>query len=197
MPFLFTRLHVAAAALAGLVGTSTVVAQPAPDASDNTLAARADRRVFIVNAGRHGAGSAADAAPPFYVFGNDVEVRRVSGLVLMLCGEIRELELRTTGDPDARAEAAIRRLSEEFARGEPDYDLMAPCMARTVRADLGSLRQRFAALGPIKGMRFDASRSAKGVDAYEVEYAEGSLNWVIGLNSEGQTEVWMFVPVKD
>jgi hypothetical protein len=40
-------------------------------------------------------------------------------------------EPRTTDGPDPRSEAAVRRLSEEFARGEPNYDLMTPCMSST------------------------------------------------------------------
>lgn len=98
----------------------------------------------------------------------------------------------TTEGPDARAEAAIRRLSEEFARGEPNYDLMTPCMAGTARSQLESLRDQFESLGPVETVTFNDDWSSQGVDSFDVEYADGSLRWVIALTSDGKAKMWMF-----
>jgi hypothetical protein len=86
----------------------------------------------------------------------------------------------------------VRRLSEEFARGEPNYDLMTPCMAEAARAQLDDLTRRFTSLGPITTVTVNEDRSSPGIDTYDVEYDNGSLTWLIRLTSDGRTEFWMF-----
>src|SRR5690606_2962258 len=97
-----------------------------------------------------------------------------------------------TAGPDPRSEAAVRRLSQEFARGEPDYDLMTLCMAQTARAQLDSLTRRFRSLGAITAVTRNENRSAPGIDAYDVEYVNGSLTWVVALTQDGKVKLWTF-----
>jgi hypothetical protein len=105
--------------------------------------------------------------------------------------EFLALELRTTAGPDPRTEAAVRRLSEEFARGEPNYDLMTLCMGQTARAQADSLRRQFGSLGPIKTVTVNEDWSSPGIDAYDVDYDQGSLTWAIALTPDGKTRMWM------
>lgn len=98
--------------------------------------------------------------------------------------EDRLFEPRSTPQPGA--EAAIRRMSEENARGEPDYELMSPGMAETTRTQLEALEQRFSELGPVESVTF-IEVDAMGGNVYDVEYANGSLRWVIALTADGKT----------
>lgn len=75
--------------------------------------------------------------------------------------EFLALEPRGTDDPDPRTEAAVRRLSDGFARSEPDYDLMTPCMAQTARGQLDELRERFSSLGAIGTVPSMRARAAQ------------------------------------
>lgn len=101
-------------------------------------------------------------------------------------------EPRAAAGPDPRSEAAIRRLSEEFSRGEPNYDLMTPCMTGTTRAQLERLQRQFTSLGPIETVTFDEDWSARGTDTFDVEYANGDLTWMIALTPDGLASMWMF-----
>lgn len=180
-----------------LVGAGTSLAQPGSVAADAGLGVRPNQRVLIAAEGRDSAGTPGGDPRSIYILGPDIEVQHITanGPILLLCGEVRVLKPRIKGAPDPRSEAAVRRLSEEFARGEPNYDLMTPCMATSVRGQLSALRERFRELGPIETMTFDLGGSALGADAYDVydvEYANGSLTWVIGIDSDDRTEIWMF-----
>lgn len=91
---------------------------------------------------------------------------------------------RTTPQPGS--EAAVRRMSEENARGEPNYDLLSPGLAQATRAQLESLEQLFSDLGPIGSVTFvEVGRT--GADVYDVEYENGSLTWTIALTLDGKT----------
>jgi hypothetical protein len=98
--------------------------------------------------------------------------------------ETRVFEPSSTPQPGT--EAAVRRMSEELARGEPDYDLLSPGMAELMRGQLQGLQRRFSALGAIQSVSF-VEVDAMGGDVYEVEYENGSLRWVIVLTPDGKT----------
>jgi hypothetical protein len=98
--------------------------------------------------------------------------------------EARLFEPRSTPQPGA--EAAVRRMSEENARGEPNYDLLSPEMAQATRTQLESLKTLFTSLGPIKSVTF-VNVGPMGADVYDVEYANGSATWTIALTPDGKT----------
>ena len=98
--------------------------------------------------------------------------------------QTRLFEPRSTPQPGSAA--AVRRMSEENARGEPDFDLLTPGMAQAARAQVESLRQLFSDLGPIQSVTF-VDVDPMGADIYDVEYANGSLTWVIALTPDGKT----------
>jgi hypothetical protein len=91
---------------------------------------------------------------------------------------------RTTAQPGT--EAAVRRMSEENARGEPNYDLMVPPLAEAARNQLPRLKEMFSALGPIESVKFIEVGPAGG-DIYEVHYANGAMRWMIALTPDGKT----------
>jgi hypothetical protein len=91
---------------------------------------------------------------------------------------------RTT--PNPASEAAIRRTLDELARGEPNYDLLAPGMQELTRQQLPRLRETFASLGPIQSMAF-MEVDGQGGDVYDVKFAGSSLTVAIALTPDGKT----------
>lgn len=199
----------ATAALALLVAPATSLTQPVPEPFDN--AAAASPRLFFLagpgNSGRFDRFILRDRNSATLLLGgasSQPTVVNVTGPGLLIrCGQVSSggasieyefsaLEPTMTVGPDPRTEAAVRRLSEEFARGEPNYELMTPCMAAAARAELDSLRRRFTSMGPIRKVTVNEDWSSPGIDAYDVEYDDGSLTWVIALTQDGKTKVWMF-----
>jgi hypothetical protein len=108
----------------------------------------------------------------------------VTGTELDVLSEARVFTPRST--PHPAAEAAVRRMSEENARGDPNYDLLSPDMAQTTRALLDGLKKMFTDLGPIKSVKF-VEVDSTGVDIYEAQYANGSATWTITLTPDGKT----------
>ena len=90
---------------------------------------------------------------------------------------------RTTPQPGG--EATVRRVSEELARGEPNYDLLSPQMGNVTRQQLPALKQRLSSLGPVQSVKF-VEVGPSGGDVYEVQYANGGLRWIISLTSDGK-----------
>jgi hypothetical protein len=76
-------------------------------------------------------------------------------------------------------------VSEELARGEPNYDLLSPQMADVTRRQLTALKERLSSLGPVQSVKF-VEVAPSGVDVYEVRYANGGLRWIISLTSDGK-----------
>lgn len=99
---------------------------------------------------------------------------------------------RTTAQPGT--EAAVRRMSEENARGEPDYDLLVPQLADATRNQLPRLKEIFESLGAIESIEFIEVGPA-GADVYEVHYANGALRWVIALAPDGKTAMAAVLPL--
>ena len=91
---------------------------------------------------------------------------------------------RTTPQPGT--ESAVRRMSDENARGEPNYDLLSPEMAQATRPQIEGLKKIFSDLGPMKSVKF-VEVGPVGLDTYEAEYANGSLMWQILLGPDGKT----------
>ena len=90
---------------------------------------------------------------------------------------------RTTQQPGG--EATVRRVSEELARGEPNYDLLTPQMANVTRQQLAGLQARLSSMGPVQSVTF-VEVAPNGGDVYDVRYANGGLRWIISLSSDGK-----------
>ncbi len=98
--------------------------------------------------------------------------------------EARLFTPRSTPQPGA--DVAVRRMSDENARGEPNYDLLSPELGQATRAQLDGLKKLFSDFGPIKSVKF-VEVGPQGADTYEVEYANGSAMWTILLGPDGKT----------
>lgn len=94
---------------------------------------------------------------------------------------------RTT--PQKGGEAAVRRLLAEVAAGKPDYDLLAPPLAETLRQQLPRLRQDLLALGQLESVTFLYVNPEDGTDIYNVRLANGVLKFRIRLDARGRVEV--------
>jgi len=93
---------------------------------------------------------------------------------------------RTMPQPDSAA--AMRRLLAEVASGKPNYDLLAPAMAATLRERLPTYQQELLALGLVKSVTF-ALATPDGADIFDVRLANGSLKCMIRLDPQGKVLV--------
>jgi hypothetical protein len=106
-----------------------------------------------------------------------------AGVEIDAVSQSRVFGPRTTQQPGG--EATIRRVSEELARGEPNYDLLSPQMANVTRQQLPALTQRLSSLGPVQSVTF-VEVGPNGGDVYEAQYANGGLRWIISLTPDGK-----------
>ncbi|HEU4619485.1 MAG TPA: S41 family peptidase, partial [Gammaproteobacteria bacterium] len=98
--------------------------------------------------------------------------------------EARVFTPRSAQQPGA--EAAVRRMSEENRRGEPNYDLLSPELGEATRRQLDGLKKTFSDLGPLESVKF-VEVNPQGADTYEVHYANGAALWTILLDADGKT----------
>jgi hypothetical protein len=98
--------------------------------------------------------------------------------------ETRVFTPRSTAQPGG--EAAVRRMSDELLRGEPNYDLLSPELGQATRTQLEGLKNLFTELGPIASVKF-LEVGPQGADTYEAEYANGKIVWTILLGPDGKT----------
>jgi hypothetical protein len=98
--------------------------------------------------------------------------------------ETRVFTPRSTAQPGA--DAAVRRMSDELLRGEPNYDLLSPELGQATRTQLEGLKRTFTELGPIASVKF-LEVGPQGADNYEAQYANGKVAWTILLGPDGKT----------
>jgi hypothetical protein len=98
--------------------------------------------------------------------------------------EARVFTPRSTAQPGA--DAAVRRMSDELARGEPNYDLLSPELGQATRTQLEGLKKTFSDMGPLESVRF-VEVGPQGADNYEAQYANGKMAWTILLGPDGKT----------
>ncbi|CAN5130381.1 hypothetical protein BH11PSE2_BH11PSE2_11420 [soil metagenome] len=97
--------------------------------------------------------------------------------------QARLFEPRSTPAPGT--EAALRRMLDELAKGEPRYDLMSPSLANATRTQLPTLQQRLTAIGPIQSIAF-LEVDGGGLDTYTVKGSEAALIWGVTLGPDGK-----------
>jgi Peptidase family S41/N-terminal domain of Peptidase_S41 in eukaryotic IRBP len=101
-------------------------------------------------------------------------------------------KLRTTPTPGA--EAALRRLIESNAVGQPDYSQLTPGFTEIVRSHLNNIQPILAGLGPIQSITFRAP-GAMGGDSFEVTFAKGAEFWSVMFAPDGKIAGALFGPV--
>lgn len=80
-------------------------------------------------------------------------------------------------------EAALHRLIDGIASGNPNYDEMSPALAAATRKQMAWL-QPLADLGTIQSIRF-LGVGEQGEDVYSVRQANGATHWRIALDGKG------------
>jgi hypothetical protein len=87
--------------------------------------------------------------------------------------------------PSPHSEAALRSVIESVARGDLDYGTLTPDLVEPVKAQIPNLRKVLADLGPLKTLTFKQV-DMMGADVYYATFANGAMDWVIYLTSEGR-----------
>ena len=85
--------------------------------------------------------------------------------------------------PSPGTEAALHRLIDGIASGNPDYNEMSPALAAATRKQMQWL-QPLADLGNIQSIRF-LGVGEQGEDVYSVRQANGATHWRIALDDKG------------
>ena len=94
----------------------------------------------------------------------------------------RPASSRTT--PLAGSEAILSQYIEALSQGRPNYDRMTSEVAIQTRQQLALNQAILAKLGAMRAMAFRAV-SALGSDVYMVHFANGTVEWRIGLTKDG------------
>jgi CubicO group peptidase (beta-lactamase class C family) len=93
--------------------------------------------------------------------------------------------------PSPRSEAAVRRLIEELRLGKPDYDRMAPDLARQTRRQITEDQATIVGLGALQALTFMRAGTA-GPDIYRAVFAKGTLEWRIWLSPDGRVDFFNY-----
>lgn len=103
------------------------------------------------------------------------------GKVDVMYFEIEKLKdgLRIPGTREDPAEI-LKATIEQLRSGSPDYGRMSPQLAAAIQAQLPLVQNTLARLGRTNEMRRIANQ--QGMDTYRVQFAHGSLVWLISVD---------------
>ena len=93
------------------------------------------------------------------------------------------------------SEAAVRRIIEELRSGMPNYDLLGPSLAATICQQLPQLQANIVQLGSVQSMSFKGVGPA-GADIYQVQFANGAIEFRIGIGPDGKVEPFGMRPAQ-
>ena len=93
------------------------------------------------------------------------------------------------------SESALRRIIEEVRSGNPNYDLLGSGLASTVRQQLPQIQAQIVQLGAVQSMSFKGVGPA-GADIYHVQFANGVIEFRIGVGADGKVEPLGMRPVQ-
>ncbi|WP_051948810.1 S41 family peptidase [Methylosinus sp. PW1] len=102
---------------------------------------------------------------------------------------LEKVYVRTT--PYDGGEIAVRRLAEEFAAGQPNYDLISERMAAPIRAQLSAFQSTLGAIGAVRSVAL--RRVGEIGDVYSVEHERGRSEWTI-IVQDGKVQLAFFRP---
>jgi hypothetical protein len=112
---------------------------------------------------------------------DDAEFKRLTDVSAALAKRVKD----QTALPGS--EAALRRIIEEVRNGTPNYDLLGPNLAATIRQQLFQLQANIIQLGAVQSISFRGVGPA-GADIYQVQFANGAMEFRIGLGPDGRVE---------
>ncbi|WP_342737789.1 glyoxalase superfamily protein [Bradyrhizobium sp. B117] len=116
--------------------------------------------------------------------GNDHTMQRIdAGAAQELQRAIETRMSSRSANPGSAA--ALRRLVESLAAGQPNYGEMSAALAELTRKQLPRLQPGLADMGPITSIEF-LGVGAQGQDVYSVWHQGGAAShWHIALGSDG------------
>jgi hypothetical protein len=91
------------------------------------------------------------------------------------------------------SEAALRRLIEGLANGEPHYDEMSPALGQVTREQLPALQKSIVGFGPLRSVSFKGVGPG-GADIYEVVFEHAVREFRLLLESDGRVHWALFSP---
>jgi bla regulator protein blaR1 len=116
-------------------------------------------------------------------FGDTLQMRRVDAATAQeINAFITDKIKNQTATPGS--EAALRRLIEGLASGNPNYAEQSPRLADATRAQLPRLREGLDRLGALQSLQFIGVGS-KGWDVYQARFEHGFTIWRLALLSNG------------
>ncbi|MBR1204125.1 MULTISPECIES: glyoxalase superfamily protein [unclassified Bradyrhizobium] len=114
--------------------------------------------------------------------GSDIAMARIDAAA---AGKIADQTAERVKNQSASpgTEAALHRLIDGIASGNPNYNEMSPALAAATRKQMTWL-QPLADLGTIQAIRF-LGVGEQGEDVYSVRQANGAAHWRIALDDKG------------
>ncbi|PDT72878.1 glyoxalase superfamily protein [Bradyrhizobium sp. C9] len=114
--------------------------------------------------------------------GTDIAMARIDAAAARkIADQTAERVKNQSANP--RTEAALHRLIDGIASGNPNYNEMSPALAAATRKQMTWL-QPLADLGTIQAIRF-LGVGEQGEDVYSVRQANGAAHWRIALDDKG------------
>jgi CubicO group peptidase (beta-lactamase class C family) len=91
------------------------------------------------------------------------------------------------------SEAALRRLIEGLANGDPHYDEMSPALAQVASEQLPALQKSIVGFGPVQSVSLKGVGPA-GADIYEVTFEHAIREFRLQLDADGRVYFAQFSP---
>ncbi|NEU97299.1 glyoxalase superfamily protein [Bradyrhizobium uaiense] len=114
--------------------------------------------------------------------GSDIPMARIDAATASkIADQTAERVKNQSANPGT--EAALHRLIDGIASGNPNYNEMSPALAAATRKQMTWL-QALADLGTIQSVRF-LGVGEQGEDVYSVRQANGASHWRIALDDKG------------
>jgi hypothetical protein len=121
---------------------------------------------------------------------SDAEAKRLADAEVGLAQRVREKK------PHPQSEAALRRIIEELRKGPPNYSLMTPTLAETVRRQLSLLQSTVKQGGAVQTITLTAV-TTNGTDLYSVKTANASWECRILVAPDNKIDAFGIRVLKD
>jgi hypothetical protein len=89
---------------------------------------------------------------------------------------------------------AVRHIIDENQRGEPEYGLLTPSVAKAERTQLPQLHEMYSKLGTPESINF-VEVDRNGADVYDVKFSNGALRISIFVNADGKIASLAATPI--
>jgi bla regulator protein blaR1 len=125
-------------------------------------------------------------AATLHQYGKDMPLTRVAASESLQAQAALDARIAAQA-PQPGTEAALRRLLDGAQKGHVDYEHMEPLLSDVMKQQEANFLAMMQQLGAVKSVKFK-SVGKLGWDAYEVEFANGSLSYHITLAENGKVE---------